>query len=482
MSSTPGHHDGISLEHAWRRHRVFMWAVVLTGFFLVSFVGNLERGLLETTEGRYAECALEMLSSGNFLEPTLDSAPHWAKPPLAYWSMAAGMLVAGENEAGARLGTSLSFLGTGLVVAWLAWTLWGEFAAITALGVYATSVLPILGATFLSTDMVLTLWESLAVACYVLWSLAPGQSKKLLFAMWAAFGLAFLTKGPPGLLPLLAIIPWHVWRFRDGKVFLPAGLMIFVIIGLSWFAAIIIKRPELLSFFLKEEVVGRLTSDAFHRNPEWWKPFVIYAPVLFAGQLHWFWTMGNPRAAWQSMPPEQRIFLGLWIVLPLAVFCLAKSRLPLYVLPLSIPMTMFIAFGIAHRRDRIPLRRTAAIFAGAIFLAVAARILLGVLPLHQNMRALHETILATGEGETVALVKDKAYGLQFYAGGKLSWIGAGSGDRKQALDDFLESASGKYRVVAKKKDTELIVSTLAAEGLNGTQTEHAGWVIVSFEK
>jgi len=36
----------------------------------LSFQGA--RGLFETTEGRYAECAREMVASGNYMEPTLD--------------------------------------------------------------------------------------------------------------------------------------------------------------------------------------------------------------------------------------------------------------------------------------------------------------------------------------------------------------------------------------------------------------------------
>lgn len=38
------------------------------------------RGLYETTEGRYAECAREMAQAGTWLEPVLNGHPHWTKP------------------------------------------------------------------------------------------------------------------------------------------------------------------------------------------------------------------------------------------------------------------------------------------------------------------------------------------------------------------------------------------------------------------
>lgn len=471
-----------SLDEGWQRHRRVLWLGVLAGLILVSFAGNMQRGLLETTEGRYAECALEMISSGNYLEPTLDSKPHWTKPPMAYWAMAAGMAMVGPGEPSVRLGNAVAFICTGLVTAWMAWALWGEMSGWAALAIYATSVLPVLGGTILSTDILLTFFETLAVAFYFIWAHSPRQSRKLLAMMWAAFGLAFLTKGPPGLLPLLAIIPWHIWMFRDGRLFLPLGLALFLMPGLGYFAFIIAKHPDLFSYYLNQEIIGRLTSDTFHRNPQWWKPLVIYAPLLLLGQIHWGWMLRNPKKAWQTLPHAQRVFLGLWVVAPLAVFCVAKSRLPLYILPLSIPLTLFMAHGLVQQRSRIGLRTVAVTFVGTITLFVAARATLGVLPMHQNMRQLYTQVETAGDGEIVALVKDKAYGLQFYAGGMVKWIGSDGADREESLRQFLQTASGRYRLVAREKDESLLEKEFRAAGLTSSRSTHAGWIISAFEK
>jgi len=472
----------LTLEQAWQKHRAVLWTVVLAGVIMVSFAGNMNRGLLETTEGRYAECAREMIETGNFLEPTLDYAPHWTKPPMAYWAMALGMAAAGPGEAGARLGNAAAFLCTGLLTAWLAWRLWGQLAGLAALAVYATSVLPVLGGTFLSTDMLLTLWETLAVCCYLLWAQSDRNSKALLAAMWAAFGLAFLTKGPPGLLPLLAIVPWHVWRFRDARLFNPWGLILFAVLGLGWFGYIMWRHPDLFSYFVQKEVVARVASDDFHRNPEWYKPLVIYAPVLFLGPVHWVWLAKSPKAAWLALPREQRIFLGLWLVLPLVVFCVAKSRLPLYVLPLSIPTTLFLARALAGRSETLRVRTAGAVFAATVLILILARVGLGLFPMPQNMRQLHEAADKTGEGQLVALMKEKAYGLQFYVQGKTTWLGADGGNRGEALNEFLDRASGKFRLVAKERDRTMIEEALRSRGMTGNVHDAGGWLVVTFER
>lgn len=58
--------------------------------------------------------------------------------------------------------------------------------------------------------------------------------------MWVGWGAAFLTKGPPGLLPLLAVIPFVAIRGGGcgvARLFSPAGVAAFLAIGFGWFAS-----------------------------------------------------------------------------------------------------------------------------------------------------------------------------------------------------------------------------------------------------
>ena len=117
-------------------------AVLLTLFTALAFQGS--RGLYESTEGRYALCAWEMVASGNYLEPTLHGKPHWTKPPMGYWAVAAGLQTTGRNEWGARLSGAVAFCLTVLLTGWLGWRMSGPTAGFLAAVIYATSLFPVM--------------------------------------------------------------------------------------------------------------------------------------------------------------------------------------------------------------------------------------------------------------------------------------------------------------------------------------------------
>jgi len=75
--------------------------------------------LLDRDEPRFAEASREMLESGNFIVPTFNHEPRYAKPPLIYWAQAAAFTLFGENAFAARLPSLLATAGTAvLLFAW----------------------------------------------------------------------------------------------------------------------------------------------------------------------------------------------------------------------------------------------------------------------------------------------------------------------------------------------------------------------------
>src|SRR5262249_29859507 len=81
------------------RGRRLEWALLALLFLIPC--GAL--GVIDPTEARYAEIAREMVASHDFLVPRLDDLPHFDKPPVAYWALAAGVGGLGHNEWGARV-------------------------------------------------------------------------------------------------------------------------------------------------------------------------------------------------------------------------------------------------------------------------------------------------------------------------------------------------------------------------------------------
>lgn len=330
------------------------WLVLVLGLFVgLMFQGT--RHLWDPDEGRYTDVAHEMVELGDWLVPRLSpERPHFTKPPMTYWAIAASFSAFGNNEWAARLPNALAFALTGLLVFGLAHRLRLE-APVLAAGIWMTMWGPVIGANAVTTDTLLTLFETLAVFGFVASGMLdpdPTPRRRGVRLMWLGFGLAFLTKGPPGLLPLAAIVAFVAWRRRAclAKLFDPIGLLLFAVVGLAWYVALTWHSPDLLHYFLVHETLGRVASGQHHRNAGWFGWLAVYPPAFLIGTLPW---LGVAAIAWWSrwrkagraapLDPAARRFLLLWFALPLGVFVLAQSRLPFYVLPLFVPAALALA-------------------------------------------------------------------------------------------------------------------------------------------
>jgi len=431
------------------KSRIHMFALALLCAFAgaVAFQGS--RGLYESTEGRYAECAREMIVSGDYLRPTLDYAPHWTKPPLTYWAVAAGVRLLGRNAWGARAFLVPTFVLTVLGVFWLGRWLWDSRTGSVAALLYATLWGPAGAAFTVNADSLLTLWETLALACFW-WSVRSGR-KRAAGLMWFFFGMAFFTKGPPALLPLLALVVFRALvrerSVRSAPFFVPAGLGLFVAVGLWWYVLSILRYPGLLSYWLKHEVVGRMATEEFQRHPHWSEMFTVYWPFLLGGTLPWLAVavLGHRRGLWaflgslrrsrfqdalsdlktafKNLSPEG-LFLVVAFVVPFAVFSVSRSRMPLYILPLFPVVTCFLArhvdflaaCGLVSRRKMamVALLSTAVVVAGKGVMAHW--------PSKRDMGGLYQALKAAVPlkdipGRPLYVVSQSpCYGLQFYWG------------------------------------------------------------------
>ena len=106
------------------------------------FPGLGQRPLLDA-ESRYALVGLEMLRSGDWVQPRLNTFPYYEKPPLLYWTIAASYRALGVSEFASRLPSAVAHVGTTLLVVALASTLVGDGAALLAGLVYATAIGPV---------------------------------------------------------------------------------------------------------------------------------------------------------------------------------------------------------------------------------------------------------------------------------------------------------------------------------------------------
>jgi 4-amino-4-deoxy-L-arabinose transferase-like glycosyltransferase len=346
--------------------RALLWLICLG--LLLGFAFQGTRGLWGPDEGRYVDASLQMLDTGDYLTPGYSpDEVNFSKPPTTYWIIAAAIKLGGRNAWAARAPYALAFLLTMLTLYGMGKRLIPEKPWLPGL-VYALCAFPFVTSNIISTDVFLTLCEAIAMLGFVLAAFGgePRPAKRYVLLMWLGWGLAFLTKGPPGLLPLLAIIPFIVGRDGGralGRYFLPSGLILFLAIGASWYAIVMLRNPWLPHYFLHQEVYNRLFTGAQRRHAGLWGWVLIYVPTLALGSLPWWHGMVRGlRSAlstrswktWVIQHPAE-YFLALWFLVPFAVFCLAQSRLPLYLLPLFLPLALLVALEL---RPHIDLHRT----------------------------------------------------------------------------------------------------------------------------
>ncbi len=433
-------------EPKGRRH-ILVVALLCALIGAAAFQGS--RGLYESTEGRYAECAREMIVSGDYLRPTLDFAPHWTKPPLTYWAIAVGVGVLGRNAWGARAFLVPTFLLTVFGVFWLGRWLWDRRTGSLAALVYATLWGPVGAAFTVNADSLLTLWETLALACF--WWGVRRRRKLAVGLMWLFFGMAFFTKGPPALLPLLAVVVFrrfvHDRALRSVPFWLPSGIGLFLTVGLWWYVLSILRYPGLFSYWLKHEVVGRVATEEFQRHPHWYEMFTVYWPFLVGGALPWLammvWghrhglrarfesvrthglhgTFSNIKAWFKNLSPEG-LFLLVAFFGPLAVFSVSHSRMPLYVLPLFPIVSCFLArhLEVLAAKGMVRWPKMAAVAFVSTAVVLVGKGVMAHWPSKRDMGGLYRALQAAGarkdeQGTPLYLVSQSPhYGLQFYWG------------------------------------------------------------------
>jgi 4-amino-4-deoxy-L-arabinose transferase len=210
-----------------------------------------------------------------------------------------------------------------------------------------------------------------------------------------------------------------------------SGMLLFLGLGLSWYGYEIMVYEGLLRYWMRDEIVGRIATREFHRNTEWYKFLIEYIPVLLFGGIPWialvavhFKSIPWPAARWKEADywkeRTEWLFLFLSFTIPFLLFSVSRSRLPLYVLPLFVPIALALGKAIhwlvengkvlPARLDRLAL--------AAVLVVMMGKAAMVHWPSHRNMQHLLLEILDAAPGSQrgrLYLVYDHPlYGLHFY--------------------------------------------------------------------
>jgi len=322
--------------------------VFLSFLFFIAFTGSYH--LIIPDEGRYAEVAREMLTSGNWITPHLDGVVFLDKPILMYWLEAFAMKIWGVNEFAVRVFPAC--IGSlGVVLTYLAGRqLFNRRTAIASSLVLMTSLLYFLATHYVDMDLLIAVLVSGALWFFIM-AMSVGNDLQRKSYLWVAYifaALAVLTKGLIGIVfPMMVIGVWilvlNEWR-QLKRMCLLSGLGLFLLIVMPWYIMVQIHNPGFFHYFFIFEQFERYVGKGFNmHNPIYFYPLVIivgmfpwviflFQSLLFAGKE----IIVHRKAAFKL------VFLVLWPLLILIFFSIPKSKIVGYILPVFPPLAMLI--------------------------------------------------------------------------------------------------------------------------------------------
>lgn len=303
-------------------------------------------GFADWDEAIYAEISRNVLT-GHFLTLFWDDANWFQKPPLAFWLEAGSFKLFGVSEFSARLLSAIS----GITLAWITYNfcrkLFSQKIAVLGLLLFTSNSFLLFYSRFATTDILVACLSTAAL--YFFW--LSEERKIFLYPFFLLVGLAVMTKGPAGFLPLAVVFIYlalsrrllnyirtpHLWF---------AGI-IMLIIALPWH---IYMLNEYGMVFWREyydyHILLRSQVAIEGHNERWFyyiKNIVEYFPIAVFLPLIFLLPKEAVRKNQNSIT-----FLAVWFLVQFATIQSVATRIEWYILPVHIPLIIFLALIIYY--------------------------------------------------------------------------------------------------------------------------------------
>lgn len=298
--------------------------------------------LIDPDEPRYASTARDMVLNGNWIVPYFNGAPRINKPPLFYWTVAVSYKIFGINELSARLPSALA--ATGMIIITYVWgkRLGGQRNGFWAGVILMSSPLFFFISRFCITDMLLAFFVCASLYLFFIEYTETRKSNPRRLLLYFLLSMAFLVKGPIGIVLFTLITICFLLWIRDANYikrlwYLP-GFLLFLGIICAWGIPfwLSLGTEKIISLF-SQETSGRFVSGYAH--PE---PFYYYLPVFMMGFFPWsllvfitFISLYKERKILSAEEKKPLYFFCSWLIVTLVFFSLSRSKLMTYILPLA---------------------------------------------------------------------------------------------------------------------------------------------------
>ena len=295
--------------------------------------------LFDPDEPVYAETALEMIQSQDFISPRIYGEFWYDKPPMYYWLVAGAFKMFGVGEFAARFPSALLAV-IGVVVVYLSGRkLFNDRVGLLSALILTTSLEYFYLSNAAVTDMTLTFFLTVALLSFL-------HRRYYMFYGWTA--LAVVTKGPIGIVLCGAIVgiylvlTGNLGLLKRMKLF--RGTVLFAVIALPWYLVMYYYHGmPFVDTFLGFHNVTRFLQPEHSSGVIWY----YYIPVLILGFFPWTPFMVQAYCAALREKGHNRkhgIFLAIWTSVVFLFFTLSQTKLVSYILPMYPPLAMLVGW------------------------------------------------------------------------------------------------------------------------------------------
>ncbi len=368
--------------------------------FTLIFINLGKHTFITWDEAIYAKIAKNMVESGDYLRLRWLMDKTWfEKPPLYFWTTALFMKIFGITELAARLTSAIAGFGTVLVTTYFAKRAFGKSVAYLSGLILLTTFQFLYYSRAAMLDVTVTFFMVCALTIYFL----RARNTTTLLLSGVFVGLAAMTKGVVGFLPLLIIFMFEVSHAYFDEIGFKKALknsvinssIIFLfslIIFLPWHLYMFsIYGPRFIDNYFIYHVLQRATESIEDKG----RPFFWYLIVLKVSMRIWFilliptFIFSSLLVCVRRIPERLGLFLSkqeklgivyllIWASVTFLFFSLPVSKLIWYIIPIYPVLAIICAVGFIFSVKSIYKILPVGVFKDITYISAFALVLIGL--------------------------------------------------------------------------------------------------------
>lgn len=325
--------------------------IFFIGVCIIAFVHNHSFSLWDQDEAAYAGFAVNMLEKGNWLIPEFMWSDVHRKPPLHFWNIAMCYKIFGVNEFSVRFPSAVFIVLTYVLIYFWGRRLFGNTVALLSAFILSTTLLVPSLAKVSVTDATLLFFTT--VCAFALWRIMEERHFYYTLAFWLSFSLALLTKGPPivifiaAMVTLLIIFHPHKSQLLSlhAWFFLPLSALPLLYWG---YLTTLQDGGRLLHWMIDWYVLKRIEGSVLGQSgpPGMHLLFITFCFIPYLMFLPQTWWKGIQSVFKGNV--DDSLFLGAWLIAGWLPYELSPSKLPAYSLAAHVPLAILMGKTIAR--------------------------------------------------------------------------------------------------------------------------------------